>query len=34
MKSFLGICGVYRRFVADFAKMTKPLNGAQEHQAS
>jgi len=25
MKSFLGICGVYRRFVADFAKIAKPL---------
>jgi len=25
MKSFLGMCGVYRRFVADFAKIGKPL---------
>jgi len=25
MKSFLGMCGVYRRFVADFAKIAKPL---------
>ena len=25
MKSFLGMCGVYRRFVADFAKISKPL---------
>jgi len=25
MKSFLGTCGVYRRFVADFAKIAKPL---------
>jgi len=25
MKSFLGISGVYRRFVADFAKIAKPL---------
>jgi len=25
MKSFLGMCGVYRRFVADFAKRAKPL---------
>jgi len=24
MKSFLGMCGVYRRFVADFAKRVKP----------
>jgi len=26
MKSFLGMCGVYRRFVADFAKIAKPLS--------
>jgi len=25
MKSFLGVCGVYRRSVADFAKISKPL---------
>jgi len=25
MKSFLGMCGVYRRFVADSAKIAKPL---------
>lgn len=25
MKSFLGMCGVYRRFVRDFAKVAKPL---------
>jgi len=25
MKSFLGMCGVYGRFVADFAKIAKPL---------
>ena len=25
MKSFLGMCGVYRRFVADFAKIAKPI---------
>jgi len=25
MKSFLGTCAVYRRFVADFAKIAKPL---------
>jgi len=25
MKSFPGMCGVYRRFVADFAKIAKPL---------
>jgi len=25
MKSFLGMCGVYRRFVADFAKIAKPF---------
>jgi len=25
MKSFLGMCGVYRRIVADFAKIEKPL---------
>jgi len=25
MKCFLGICGVYRRFVADFAKISKHL---------
>jgi len=25
MKSSLGMCGVYRRFVADFAKIAKPL---------
>jgi len=25
MKSFLGMCGVYPRFVADFAKIGKPL---------
>jgi len=25
MKSFLGMCGAYRRFVADFAKIAKPL---------
>jgi len=25
MKSFLGMCGVYRRFTADFAKIAKPL---------
>jgi len=25
MKSFLGMCGVYRRFLADFAKIAKPL---------
>jgi len=25
MKSFVGMCGVYRRFVADFAKIAKPL---------
>jgi len=25
MRSFLGICGVYRRFVADFSKIAKPL---------
>jgi len=25
MKSFLGMCGVYRRFVAHFAKIAKPL---------
>jgi len=25
MKSFLGMCGVYRRFVADFARIAKPL---------
>jgi len=25
MKSFLGMCGVYRRFAADFAKIAKPL---------
>jgi len=25
MKSFLGLCGVYRRLVADFAKIAKPL---------
>ena len=25
MKSFLGMCGVYRRFMADFANITKPL---------
>ena len=25
MKSFLGMCGVYRRFVADLAKIAKPL---------
>ena len=25
MKSFLGMCGVYRRFVAVFAKIAKPL---------
>jgi len=25
MKSFLGMCGVYRRFVADFTKVAKPL---------
>jgi len=25
MKSFLGMCGVYRRFVADFAKIARPL---------
>jgi len=25
MKSFLGMCGVYRRFVADFGKIAKPL---------
>jgi len=25
IKSFLGMCGVYRRFVADFAKIAKPL---------
>jgi len=25
MKSFLGMCGVYRRFVADFAKIAKAL---------
>jgi len=25
MKSFLGMCGVYRRFVANFAKIAKPL---------
>jgi len=25
MKSFLGKSGVYRRFVADFAKIAKPL---------
>jgi len=24
MKRFLGMCGVYRRFVADFAKIAKP----------
>jgi len=24
-KSFLGMCGGYRRFVADFAKTAKPL---------
>jgi len=26
MKSFLGTCGVYRRFVADIAKIAKPLS--------
>jgi len=26
LKSFLGICHVYRRFVKDFAKRAKPLN--------
>jgi len=25
MKGFLGMCGLYRRFVADFAKIAKPL---------
>jgi len=25
MKSFLGMCGVYRLFVADFAKIAKAL---------
>jgi len=25
MRSFLGMCGVYRRFVADFAMIAKPL---------
>jgi len=25
MKSFLGMCGVYRRFEADFSKRAKPL---------
>ena len=25
MNSFLGMCGVYRSFVADFAKIAKPL---------
>jgi len=25
MKSFLGMCGVYRRFVAEFAKIAEPL---------
>jgi len=25
MRSFLGMCGVYRRFVADSAKIAKPL---------
>ena len=25
MKSFLGMCGAYRRFVADFDKIAKPL---------
>jgi len=25
MKSFLGMCGVYRRFVADFSKIAKSL---------
>ena len=25
MKSFLGMCGVFRRFVADFAKIAEPL---------
>jgi len=31
MKSFLGMCGVYRRFVADFAKIAKPLTAFVEH---
>jgi len=26
LKSFMGICNVYRRFVNDFAKRAKPLN--------
>lgn len=26
MKSFLGLCGYYRRFIKDFAKIAKPLN--------
>jgi len=24
MKSFMGMCGVYRHFIADFAKISKP----------
>lgn len=26
MKSFLGLCGYYRRFIKDFVKIAKPLN--------
>jgi len=26
LKSFLGMCNVYRRFLKDFAKRAKPLN--------
>jgi len=26
LKSFLGMCNVYRRFVKDFSKRAKPLN--------